>query len=277
MDVSKLAGKTFASEKERNAELVKLFEADKAEYERQRSGDNQFPIDEDKMRIFLRDCLESAGRIGFEYFLQDMWAAREIYRSNVKHVYDIGSRIEGYISHLLAMEVHVTLLDIRPLPQKIEGMDFIQTNAMDLSNIPDNSIEVLSSLHAVEHFGLGRYGDPIDYNGWKKTLHAIKRKLKAGGTFYFSVPISNEERVEFNNARIFNPLTIVKELMPELVLYEFSYTSTRKGRIFTAFKGGDDITILDEITKHYIGRQHAGLFIFKKPYVTLNPLPTPMH
>lgn len=247
-------------------ELKKLYIEDKIEYTRQRGDNEQFPINENDQWIFLTDCIQEAGSV-HDYFFQDMWAAREIYRSNVKHVYDIGSRMDGYIAHLLSMEVQVTLLDIRPFPHKVEGIDFIQTNAMDLSNIPDDSIETLSSLCALEHFGLGRYGDPVDYDGWKKALHAIKRKLKVGGTFYLSVPVGNRERVQFNAHRIFKPLTIVNELLPELELYEFSYIDVPNTRIVTCIKGGSDIPILNYVTQNLLGEYMVGLFTFKKDVI----------
>lgn len=263
MDTSNLRDKKFASKDEIMEELERLYVEDVIEYTRQRGTSSQFPIDEEDQMIFLTDCVQEAGLTG-DYFFQDMWAAREIYRSNVKHVYDIGSRMDGYIAHLLAMEVHVTLLDIRPFPHKVEGIDFIQTNATDLSNIPDESIETLSSLCALEHFGLGRYGDPIDYNGWRKSLHAIKRKLKIGGTLYLSVPVGNTERVQFNAHRIFKPLTIVNELIPELELREFSYIDVPNTKIVTCFKGGD-LSVLERVTEN-LGNYLTGLFTFKKLY-----------
>ena len=289
MDVSKLADKTFASESEREAELQKLFEADKVEYECQRGDDKQFPINEKFYYICLKDCLRNASGVDIgTYFFQDMWAAREIYRSNIKHVYDIGSRIDGYIAHLLSMEIQVTLLDIRPFPKKVEGIDFIQANATDLSNIPDNSIETLSSLCALEHFGLGRYTDPIDYNGWKKALLAIKRKIKVGGTFYLSVPVGYE-CVRFNAHRVFNPMTIVNELLPECILQEFSYIDVQNSRIETCLKSTTSFlnldlfmqsyvdycrSTLDFVTKNKLGPQRTGLFVFKK---LLFAPPPPIH
>ena len=273
MDVSKLLTQNIKTNDELYKALRVLYEEDKAEYTRQRGGDTQFPIRAEDQWVFLNDCLSASGNTD-DYFFQDMWAAREIYRSNVKNVYDIGSRVDGYIAHLLSMEVHVTLLDIRPLPGKIEGIDFIQADAMNLNNIPDDSIETLSSLCAIEHFGLGRYGDPIDYNGWKKSLHAIKRKLKAGGTFYMSVPVGNEERVQFNAHRIFKPLTIVKELSPELELHEFSYIDVPNTRIVTCLKGAFKADVLKYVTKNLLGKYQTGLFTFKKNLLTSSPLPT---
>lgn len=263
MDVSKLLDKQFANGDEFMDALNLLYLEDKAEYMRQCGDSTQFPIVEENEWTFLDDCIKKAGGTD-DYFFQDMWAAREIYRSNVKHVFDIGSRLDGYIAHLLPMEVHVTLLDIRPLPNKIEGVDFIQANAMDLSNIPNYSIETLSSLCAIEHFGLGRYGDPIDYDGWKKALHAIKQKIKIGGTFYMSVPVGNKEYVQFNAHRVFYPMTIVNELMPELTLYEFSCIDGANNRIITFFKGGNDLSLVDYATKNWIQGCTTGLFTFKK-------------
>jgi SAM-dependent methyltransferase len=54
----------------------------------------------------------------------------------------------------------------------------------------------------LEHFGLGRYGDAIDPNGYKTGLANMARMLRPGGIFYFSVPIG-PQRIEFNAHRIF--------------------------------------------------------------------------
>ena len=271
MNVQKLAGSNFKTQEELQSALVSLYNEDKAEYMRQCGNDEQFRFDENNQWAILNDCIQEAGNFGQEYFFQDLWAAREILRSNVKHVYDIGSRMDGYISHLLAMDIQVTMLDIRPFKYDIEGLKFIQTNAMDMSNIPDNFMETVSGLCSFEHFGLGRYGDPIDYNGWKKALHEIKRTLKVGGTFYLSVPVGNTNRVQFNAHRIFNPLTIIDEVSPELNLHEFSYIADWK--INTIFKGGNDISAFKTYIKNNFRYEYVfGLFAFKKLALKSPPL-----
>ncbi|MBV5330073.1 MAG: DUF268 domain-containing protein, partial [Chlorobium sp.] len=45
----------------------------------------------------------------------------------------------------------------------------------------------LSCLHALEHFGLGRYGDPIDPHGYADGLRNMVKILRQGGLFYLSV------------------------------------------------------------------------------------------
>lgn len=272
MDTSKLQGRQFRDQNELTEALKVLCQEDLAEYVRQCGDSQQFRFFPENQWIFLYDCIQEAGSFGQEYFFQDMWAAREIYRSGARHVYDIGSRMDGFIAHLLAMDIQVTMLDIRPFSHNIDGLRFVQTNAMDMSNIADDSMETISSLCALEHFGLGRYGDPVDYFGWRKALHAIKRKLRVGGTFYLSVPVGNEDRLEFNGHRIFNPMTIINEMIPELTLYEFSYIAN--WRINTCIKGGE-ISAMDDVLKTRLtagerGSQF-GLFAFKKPAVNAPP------
>lgn len=66
----------------------------------------------------------------------------------------------------------------------------------------------LSCLHALEHFGLGRYGDPIDPKGYECGLVNMAGLLRQGGVFYLSVPIGID-RVEFNAHRVFDPRVII--------------------------------------------------------------------
>ena len=165
----------------------------------------------------LYDRFDSGGSVPKHYFHQDLWASKKIFETKPLEHYDIGSRLDGFISHCLLF-TNVVMLDIRPIKGNIEGLKFIQTNAMDMSNIPINSIDSISSLHAVEHFGLGRYGDPIDPDGYIKAIKEIQRVAR--GSIYFSVPIG-KERLVFDSHRIFNPKTII-DLFDECELVEFS-------------------------------------------------------
>ena len=72
-----------------------------------------------------------------------------------------------------------------------------------------DSCDSISSLHALEHFGLGRYGDKIDPYGYMKGITNITKVLKSKGIFYFSVPMG-KQRIEFNAHRIFNLRYLLK-------------------------------------------------------------------
>jgi hypothetical protein len=80
----------------------------------------------------------------------------------------------------------------------------------------------LSCLHALEHFGLGRYGDPIDYDGYLVGLENLYLLLKKGGRLYFSVPIGSQ-RIEFNAHRVFGMQYLVKLLSEKFEIDRFSF------------------------------------------------------
>jgi hypothetical protein len=107
----------------------------------------------------------------------------------------------------------ITLIDIRPLESFLEGLTFVQADATTLDMIADASVESLSSLHAVEHFGLGRYGDPIDPTAPFKAMQTMARVIQPGGRLYFSVPIGRQ-RLQFNGQRVFSPVRVLSHLQP---------------------------------------------------------------
>ena len=178
-----------------------------------------FSIQERYMWPIVKDKYAFAGKIG-NYFWQDLWAAKLIIRDGVRQHFDIGSRLNGFIAHLLAAGIEVTMIDIRKFPQKIEHLHSIVDDATSLHQVSDDSIESMSALCSLEHFGLGRYGDPIDPDACFKCFDNIQRKMKKGGKLYISVPIG-KERVEFNAHRVFYASTIV-DCFSTMRLVEFS-------------------------------------------------------
>lgn len=186
---------------------------------------SNFSIKDEYMWPIIRDKYAAAGTVE-NYFWQDLWAARLVIGSGLKQHFDIASRLDGFIAHLLAAEIDVTMIDVREFPEKVEHLHTIVDDATSLRQISDNSIESLSALCSLEHFGLGRYGDPIDPEACFKCFDNIQRKLKKGGRLYLSLPIG-KERLEFNAHRVFYPSTII-ECFASLKLEEFSCTAQGK-------------------------------------------------
>lgn len=183
------------------------------DYNRYKSMNTRKSMDP-KWRFILKmadDKYLEAGNLG-DYFWQDLVVARMVYNNNPDIHYDIGSRLEGFIAYLLSFRQNkkTVMIDIRPLSQKIEGLEFIQANATNLETIASESIDSLSSLHALEHFGLGRYGDPIEPEACFKAMKAMQRVLRLNGTLYLSLPCSKVEKCVFNANRLFNPYTVVR-------------------------------------------------------------------
>lgn len=203
---------------------VTFFQRDMDRY-RQLNDRLTFDIKEQYLWPVLKDKYAPAGRVG-NYFWQDLWAARLIIEQGTKEHFDIGSRIDGFIAHLLAAGIDVRMIDIREFPEKIENLHTIVDDATNLLQIEDESVGSMSALCSLEHFGLGRYGDPIDPEACFKCFKNIQRKMKQGGHLYISLPIG-KERVEFNAHRVFYAGTVV-ECFDELQLQEFSCTSQGK-------------------------------------------------
>ncbi len=155
----------------------------------------------------LTDFEQTAGTASGHYFHQDLWAAKKIYANRPARHVDVGSRIDGFIAHLLVF-MPVEVVDIRALESNVLGLSFVRADGATLESFADNAIESISSLHAVEHFGLGRYGDPVDPEACFLAMENMARILRPAGHLYFSVPIGRE-RVEFNAQRVFAPVTVL--------------------------------------------------------------------
>lgn len=198
-----------------------------------------------------------AGGIDKHYYLQDIYMARKIIESNPNVHFDIGSRVDGFISHLICNRVPVTMIDIRPLPNLVEGLSFVQGDATDLVQLEDNSIESLSTLHAIEHFGLSRYGDKLDKDASLKAIKAIQRVMKSGGKLYFSVPISKRNGIIFNSHRVFKPQYILDNF-DQMRLVSFAYVHDYKVNEFY----GDEA--IKAIEKNDFNEYDCGMFVFEK-------------
>jgi Caenorhabditis protein of unknown function, DUF268 len=157
----------------------------------------------------LADYSEQAGAGKGQYFHQDLLVASFVHQRNpVRHV-DVGSRIDGFVAHVASFR-RIEVMDVRALdPVGHENIAFIQANLMDPTTAPSGTADSISCLHAIEHFGLGRYGDPLDPHGHLKGFENIVRMLKLGGTLYISFPIAATNQVHFNAHRAFAPRDVL--------------------------------------------------------------------
>lgn len=199
----------------------------------------------------------SAGNLDRHYFLQDIYMAKKVKSINPDMHYDIGSRLDGFISHLLSYEIPITMIDIRPLPQKIDGLLFIQSDATSLANIESNSIHSLSSLHAVEHFGLSRYGDKIDSKASDKAMKEMQRVIAPDGFLFFSVPISNRNGIVYNSHRVFKPAYILNQF-DKMRLISFAFIRDYEIKEYKNFEAHQIIE------NNEFEEYDCGLFVMKK-------------
>lgn len=210
---------------------------------------------------YLQDRHEESGAINSEYFWQDLYVAKWIYESNpIKHV-DIGSRVDGFVGHVASYR-EIEVIDVRPIKSNIPNVIFKQGNMMDENFLNNNNglskeyCDSLSCLHTIEHFGLGRYGDPIDPFGYRKGIINMASLVKKDGIFYLSTPIGIE-RVEFNANWIFSPFSIINLVESNgFILQKFII-------YYNGIMKEIDInnTTINQLSKE---NYNLGIFIFKK-------------
>lgn len=156
----------------------------------------------------LTDYEAEAGSASGHYFHQDLLVASFIHDKNPARHIDIGSRIDGFVAHVAAFR-NIEVMDIRDLGDiGHPNVSFIRADLMDQERPQVEMTDSVSCLHAIEHFGLGRYGDPLDPNGHLKGFNNIVGMLKPGGALYISFPIGKCNEVHFNAHRIFHPRDI---------------------------------------------------------------------
>ena len=171
----------------------------------------------------LHEYDDIAGRIGGHYFHQDLLVAKYVYQDAPERHVDIGSRIDGFVSHVASFR-EIEVYDIRPLPQTAHtNIHFKQADLMEPGSIPP--ADSVSCLHVIEHFGLGRYGDRLDVNGHRIGITQLISIVKPGGRLYISFPIGRTTNVQFNAHRVFSPDEILTydEVKNHLELERFDY------------------------------------------------------
>ena len=172
--------------------------------------------------IRLKDYKFSSGSAKGHYFNQDLLVANLIYNNSPEIHLDIGSRMDGFIAHLLSFDQKTVVADVREseyIHPKLTSLVVDLTDIAQVSSI-NRKFKSISCLHTIEHFGLGRYGDKIDPLGHYNGLKNISYLLDPDGIMYLSHP-TGFSRTEFNGHRVINTLDMI-EIFDDLKLKPIS-------------------------------------------------------
>jgi len=172
-----------------------------------------------------QDKADNAGSLMLHYFYQDIYVAQQILKNNPARHVDIGSRIDGFIAHVATFR-EIEVFDIRPLDIAIPHIKFTQADLMNLDKDQHACSDSVSCLHALEHFGLGRYGDPICFDGYLIGFNNIASLLKPEGRLYFSVPMG-KQRIEFHAHRVFSLRYLLQLVSGYYTIESFSYVNDK--------------------------------------------------
>lgn len=204
----------------------------------------------------LHDWYEEGGITKSEYFWQDLLVARMIFEAKPERHVDIGSRVDGFVAHVASFR-DIEVFDVRPITTHIPGVTFKQADLMKPEKEIADYCDSLSCLHALEHFGLGRYGDSIDPNGFERGFVNMTSLLRKDGIFYLSVPIGLD-RVEFNANRVFDPRIIVNLAVRNSLKLSCLRVIQQDGSVETLTP--DNVQLSDLASRRYA----LGMFTFIK-------------
>lgn len=180
----------------------------------------------------LDEKSQEAGSASGHYFHQDLLVAQRVFQNQPKRHIDVGSRVDGFVSHVATFR-EIEVLDVRPLESTTGNIKFLQADLMD--DLPENlthKADSVSCLHAIEHFGLGRYGDPINFEGHLSGLANLRKMVSDQGRLYLSTPISQRQRIEFNAHRVFS-LPYLRSIIEPLFAIEAFATVDDRGQLHT--------------------------------------------
>lgn len=140
------------------------------------------------------------------YIYHPAWAARVLSQVKPQKHIDISSTL--YFCSIISAFIPVDFYDYRPANLRLDNFNSLSA---DLLNLPfqSDSVESISCMHTVEHVGLGRYGDQIDYNGDIMAVNELKRVVMPGGHLIFVVPLGRENKICFNAHRIYTKQQIL--------------------------------------------------------------------
>jgi glycosyltransferase involved in cell wall biosynthesis/SAM-dependent methyltransferase len=216
-----------------------------------KSSDQRFRTPLSSIKLCLSDKEESLN-FDTHYVYYPAWAARALVKIKPKRHVDVSSLL--VFNAIISADIKTEFYEFRPANINLPNLS---SGFADLLALPfqDNSIPSLSCMHAVEHLGLGRYGDPIDPYADVKAIGELTRVLAPGGNLLFVTPVG-QPVVRFNAHRIYS-LSQVLGYFSGLELVEFTLIPD----------GPRNLALVSEANNEMVSAQKygCGCFWFRKP------------
>lgn len=181
------------------------------------------------------------------YILHPAWAARVLSKIKPDFHIDISSSL-SFVTILSAF-IPVKFYDYRPAEIKLSNLFCDKANLLALP-FEDSSVKSISCMHVIEHIGLGRYGDEIDFDGDLKAIGELKRVLAKEGSLLFVVPMG-ATKIQYNAHRIYS--------YDQIVNYFSDFTLKDFSLIRDGINGGD---LVEGATKEMADAQKYGCGCF---------------
>ena len=211
----------------------------------------RFRLSPDSFYPCLNDATEETA-FDRHYVYHPAWAMRIIKSINPNRHVDISSSL--HFCTMLSAVVPTDFYDYRPADLVLDNLT---SSFADITTLPfpNDSVPSLSCMHTVEHIGLGRYGDALDYDGDLKAISELKRVIAPGGSLLFVVPLGGQSIICFNAHRIYDKPQVLT-LFSDMELMDFTLIP----------EDGKDGGLVSDPPDELLERQFygCGCFWFKK-------------
>jgi len=153
------------------------------------------------------------------YIYHVAWAVKKIALSRPGMHVDFSSSL--HFCSVLPALCKTRFFDFRPARMLIDGLE---CDSCDLTSSDFNvgQYSSVSSMHVVEHIGMGRYGDALDVNGDLKAINNLKKTVEKGGSLYFVVPCG-QPSVHFNAHRVYSVESVFQYFCDQFELEELFF------------------------------------------------------
>lgn len=157
------------------------------------------------------------------YVYHIAWAIRKVRELNPKIIADFSSS-----HYFVAVVSSFTKVDSFNYRKSRLVLDNVNQYVNDLTSLKmqNASLDFITCMHVIEHVGLGRYGDCLDYDGDKRVANELDRVLSIGGTLLLVLPVGEKARICFNAHRIYT-YELVLSMFRSFNLIEFAYISDK--------------------------------------------------
>lgn len=136
--------------------------------------------------------------------LESGFAAACIHRVGAREILDVGSYRLFVIGLCASPFLEVTVLELRDIGQEPCGSEKrIMGDVKDV-DLGVERFDAVVSLCALEHFGLGRYGEEFDLFADTKAIANVRRCLRSGGHFIFTTAVGDSAAIWYNAHRIYS-------------------------------------------------------------------------
>lgn len=133
------------------------------------------------------------------------------------HVLELGCAETNWLERMRMCDPTLDLTGVDAREQDRDrhaNFRVLQDNACDPGILAPAAFDWVVMLGALEHFGLGFYGDPVVEDGDTRTMQNVVRWLRPGGHVYFDVPCNTFYRVQENrHFRQYAPASVGQRLI----------------------------------------------------------------